>query len=81
VAHQWDDALDDIKDGNKLVGKGNKAMQKAHKEIREGGKLIASGDTIKRDLEQARLMRERDSAKGRIGNTSSDAKLTRMRKR
>ena len=54
IGKRWEDALDTIKAGNKLVEKGNKNIETAHSEIREGRILIESGSVLMRNSERMR---------------------------
>ena len=54
IGKRWEDALDTIKAGNKLVEKGNKNIGTAHAEIREGRVLIESGSVLMRNSERMR---------------------------
>tara|TARA_R110002073_G_scaffold270138_1_gene433442 strand:- start:310 stop:846 length:537 start_codon:yes stop_codon:yes gene_type:complete len=52
LADRWEDALDDIDDGEKLIKKGNKAANKAESRINEGRSLVASGKKLRSDTER-----------------------------
>ena len=54
IGKRWEDALETIKDGTKLVEKGNKNIGIAHGEIRDGRVLIESGSVLMRNSERMR---------------------------
>lgn len=53
LADRWEDALDDVEDGEKLIKKGNKESQKAESRINEGRSLVASGKKLRSDTERS----------------------------
>ena len=55
VGDRWKNAIEEIKDGNRLVLKGNEEISKAQSEIREGRALLESGSTLMRNAQRARL--------------------------
>lgn len=55
IGAQWEDAIDDIKDGNKLVAKGNKIIDDAQSDIRQGRALMESGSTMMRNSQRLRM--------------------------
>lgn len=58
IGSRWEDAIDTIRDGNKLVDKGNKNIDRGQSEIREGRMLMERGSTLVRNSERARLGEE-----------------------
>lgn len=54
IGNRWEDAIDEIKKGNKLVDKGNKNIDRGQAEIREGRKLLEQGSTLMRNSQRAR---------------------------
>ena len=58
IGDRWADAIDDIKDGNKLVDKGNKNIDSGQAKIREGRVQIESGSTLMRNSQRIRLGEE-----------------------
>ena len=72
IGKRWEDALDTIKAGNKLVEKGNKNIGTAHSEIREGRVLIESGSVLMRNSER---MRRGDELLPTIGEMDATAEL------
>lgn len=55
IGGEWEDAIDEIKAGNKLVAKGNKRINAAQDEIREGRALMESGSTMMRNSQRLRM--------------------------
>lgn len=55
IGNRWQVAIDEIKDGNKLVSKGNKDISTAQSEIREGRALVQSGSTLMRNAQRSRM--------------------------
>lgn len=55
IGARWEDAIEQIKDGNKLVAKGNKNISRGQSEIRKGRALLESGSTLMRNAERIRL--------------------------
>lgn len=55
IGNRWEDAIDDIKQGNKLVDKGNKNIDRGQAEIRDGRKLLEQGSTLMRNSQRAKL--------------------------
>lgn len=58
IGDQWEDAIDDIRDGNKLVTKGNRTIDRGQSEIRVGRALIEAGSTMMRNSQRLRLGEE-----------------------
>lgn len=58
IGDRWADAIDDIKDGNKLVEKGNKTIDAGQAKIRKGRAQIESGSTLMRNSQRIRLGEE-----------------------
>lgn len=55
IGKRWEEAIDDIKDGNKLVSKGNKSIDRGQAEIREGRMLMDAGSTMMRNSQRTRI--------------------------
>ncbi len=55
IGKRWEDAIDDIKDGNKLVDKGNKNIDSGQSEVRAGRRLMESGSTLMRNSQRTRM--------------------------
>jgi uncharacterized phage infection (PIP) family protein YhgE len=55
VGSRWEDAIDMIRDGNRLVEKGNKTLDAAQAQVREGRTLVERGSTLMRNSERLRL--------------------------
>lgn len=55
AGERWEDAIDTIRDGNKLIDKGNDDIADAQKEIRKGRKLMERGSVMVRNSERLRL--------------------------
>ena len=70
IGKRWEDALDTIKAGNKLVEKGNKNINTAHSEIREGRVLIESGSVLMRNSERTRRGDELLPIINKMGSTA-----------
>ena len=70
IGKRWEDALDTIKAGNKLVEKGNKNIETAHAEIREGRVLIETGSVLMRNSERMRRGDELLPIINNMGSTS-----------
>ncbi|MEL7187126.1 MAG: hypothetical protein AAFN50_11940 [Pseudomonadota bacterium] len=58
IGKRWEVAIDEIRDGNRLVERGNKSIDQAHSEIREGRGLMAQGSTLMRNSQRSRLGEE-----------------------
>lgn len=58
IGKRWEDAIDEIRDGNRLVDRGNKNIDQAQGEIREGRTLMEQGSTLMRNSQRARLGEE-----------------------
>ncbi len=52
---RWEDAIDTIKDGNKLIDKGNDDISDAQKAIRKGRQLMERGSVMVRNSERLRM--------------------------
>lgn len=55
IGNQWEDAIGEIKAGNKLVAKGNRLINSAQDSIREGRALMESGSTMMRNSQRIRM--------------------------
>lgn len=55
IGKRWEDAIDQIRDGNKLVEKGNEKIDRGHGLIREGRSSIDAGSTMMRNAQRLRL--------------------------
>jgi hypothetical protein len=55
IGKRWEGAIEEIKDGNTLVYKGNKSIDLRQSEIREGRALMESGSTLMRNSQRIRL--------------------------
>ncbi len=55
IGSRWEDAIEQIKDGNKLIAKGSKNIRRGQTEIRKGRALLESGSTLMRNAERIRL--------------------------
>lgn len=55
IGKRWEDAIDDIKDGNKLVEKGNKNIDEGQSEVRGGRRLMESGSNLMRNSQRTRM--------------------------
>ena len=55
IGDRWQDAINEIKDGNQLVSKGTTEISTAQSEIREGRALLESGSTLMRNAQRSRL--------------------------
>lgn len=49
VGNRWEDAIESIRDGNKLVDKGNKTIAGAQEDIRKGRQMMEQGSTLVRN--------------------------------
>lgn len=55
IGDRWQDAIDEIREGNALVDKGNRNIDRGQSETREGRLLMERGSTLVRDGERIRL--------------------------
>ena len=55
IGKRWENSIDEIRTGNKLVEKGNKHIDKGQSEVREGRALMESGSTLMRNSQRSRL--------------------------
>ena len=55
IGGRWEDGIDDIKAGNKLITKGNKTIDSGQSKIREGRALMESGSTMMRNSQRQRM--------------------------
>ena len=55
IGDRWQDAIDEIKDGNQLVSKGTNEISTAQSDIREGRALVESGSTLMRNAQRSRM--------------------------
>lgn len=55
IGKRWEDAIEEIKEGNRLVDLGNKNIDKGQKEIREGRQLLEEGSILMRNSHRSRL--------------------------
>ena len=55
IGMRWEAAIQEIKDGNKLVAKGNANINRGESEIREGGLLMETGSILIRNAHRSRL--------------------------
>jgi len=55
IGSRWEDAIEEIRDGNSLVSKGNKNIGKAQSDIRKGRRMMERGSTLVRNSERMRL--------------------------
>ena len=55
IGDRWQDAIDEIKEGNQLISKGTSEISAAQSEIREGRALVESGSTLMRNAQRKRL--------------------------
>ncbi|NND67954.1 MAG: hypothetical protein HKN19_10230 [Halioglobus sp.] len=52
IGDKWEDAIDEVRDGNNLVKKGNKRLAAAREDIRKGRALIEAGSTLMRNSQR-----------------------------
>lgn len=55
IGSRWEDAIDMIREGNKLVDKGNKTLDEAQAQIREGRSMVERGSMLMRNSERLKL--------------------------
>lgn len=55
IGLRWETAIQQIKDGNKLVAKGNANIDRGESEIREGRRLMETGSILMRNAHRSRL--------------------------
>ncbi len=55
IGDRWQDAIDEIKEGNQLISKGTSEISAAQSEVREGRALVESGSTLMRNAQRKRL--------------------------
>ena len=55
IGLRWETAIQEIKDGNKLVAKGNANIDRGDSEIREGRLLMETGSVLMRNAQRSRL--------------------------
>ena len=58
IGERWENAIDEIKQGNKLVDKGNKNIDRGQADIRDGRAQIESGSVLMRNSQRIRLNEE-----------------------
>lgn len=55
IGSRWEDAIDMIRDGNKLVDKGNKTVDQGQSTVRDGRAMVERGSVLMRNAERIRL--------------------------
>lgn len=55
IGSRWDDAIDDIRSGNKMIDAGNEAVDKGQTTIRKGRTLVDEGSTLMRNSKRLEL--------------------------
>ncbi len=55
IGSRWEDAIEMIRDGNRLVDKGNTTLDEGQTQIRKGRSLVEQGSTLMRNSERLRL--------------------------
>lgn len=55
IGLRWETAIQEIKDGNKLVANGNANLDRGESEIREGQLLMETGSVLMRNAQRSRL--------------------------
>lgn len=55
IGLRWETAIQEIKDGNKLVAKGRANIDRGESEIREGRLLMETGSVLMRNAQRSRL--------------------------
>ncbi len=58
IGSRWEDAIDNVKTGNKLVTKGNKMINDGQAQISEGRRMIEYGSTMMRNSQRSQLGEE-----------------------
>lgn len=54
LGNDWEEAIERVRDGNELVSKGNKNIERAQSEIREARRMMSKGSALVRNSERAR---------------------------
>lgn len=54
IGKRWEEAIESIRDGNKLVDKGNKTIAEAQEDIRKGRQMMEQGSTLVRNSARIR---------------------------
>jgi|GEM_PF-3420611 len=55
---RWEDAIDIIRDGNKLIDKGNKTVDEAQGDVRKGRQMMERGSVLVRNSARSRYGEE-----------------------
>lgn len=55
IGVRWDAAIQEIKDGNKLIAKGNENTARGESEVRDGRLLMETGSILMRNAQRSRL--------------------------
>lgn len=58
IGSRWEDAIDDVKTGNKMVTKGNKMISDGQLAVAEGRRMIESGSTMMRNSQRSQIGEE-----------------------